>query len=130
MASIIKTVAGTFRVQVDNRGKREYKTFRTKTLATTWATQREGELERGLIASVDMAQRTAFCNVIEDYRVHVMPSKRGHHIKFTLRLLERQFEKLKLISITPRDVSMFRDERLSKGSHTESMNWVISCSAW
>ena len=116
MASIIKTVAGSFRVQIDNGGKREYKTFRTKTLATIWATQREAELQRGLIASVDLAQRTAFSEVIEDYRIRVMPSKRGHHIKFTLLHLDRRFGKFRLISITPRDISLFRDERLANGA--------------
>jgi integrase len=116
MASIKITPAGTFRVQVENGGKREYKTFRTKSLATIWAKQRESELERGLIASVDLAQRTCLSEVIQDYRVREMPKKRGHHVKSTLALLERRFGKMRLISITPRDVSMFRDERLVAGA--------------
>ncbi len=115
MASIIKTVAGTFRVQVDNGGKREYKTFRTKSLAMSWATQREGELERGLIASVDAAQRTAFAEVIQDYRLRVLPSMRGHHGKPALGQLEKRFGKMRLISITTRDIILFRDDRLSNG---------------
>ena len=33
MASILKTKAGRFRVQIESNGKREYKTFSNKTLA-------------------------------------------------------------------------------------------------
>ena len=58
MASILKMATGSFRVQVEQYGKREYKTFRNKSLASSWATQREAELGRGLIATVDLAMRT------------------------------------------------------------------------
>jgi integrase len=116
MASFLKTSTGKIRVQIEHNGKREYKTFRTKSLASTWATQREAELERGLIASVDLAQRTSLGEVIQDYRTRVMPTKRGHHIKFTLNLLEREFGKARLMSITVRDVSSFRDARLGAGA--------------
>lgn len=116
MASIKTTPAGTFRVQIERDGKREYKTFRTKSLAATWARQRESELERGLIASVDRAQRTSLSEVIGDYRMREMPKKRGHHVKSTLALLDRRFGKMRLISLTPREVSMFRDERLAAGT--------------
>jgi integrase len=116
MASILKTSTGSFRVQIEHNGKREYKTFRTKTLATTWANQREAELERGLIASVDLAQRTALDEVIRDYRARVLPTKRGHHLKSSLNALERCFGNSRLISITPRDVSVFRDDRLKAGA--------------
>jgi integrase len=116
MASFLKTKTGTFRVQIEHNGKREYKTFRTKSLATIWANQREAELERGLIASVDLAQRTALDEVIEDYRIRVLPTKRGHHLKSSLGHLQRRFGHMRLISITPRDVSLFRDERLKAGA--------------
>lgn len=116
MASILKTKTGSFRVQIEHNGKREYKTFRTKTLATTWANQREAELERGLIASVDLAQRTALDEVIQDYRARVLPTKRGHHLKSSLSSLERRFGTMRLISISPRDVSLFRDDRLRAGA--------------
>lgn len=113
MASILKTKTGRFRVQIESNGKREYKTFSNKTLANTWATQRESELERGLIASVDLAHRTPLSEVIADYRIRVMPSLRGHHIKSPLAAIDKRFGKMRLISITPRDVSLFRDERLA-----------------
>ena len=72
-------------------------------------------MERGLIASVDLAQRTSLGEVIADYRIREMPKKRGHHIKSTLALLERRFGRMRLIALTPRDVSMFRDVRLAAG---------------
>jgi integrase len=115
MASILKMATGSFRVQVEHNGKREYKTFRNKSLASSWATQREAELGRGLIATVDLAMRTSLHEVIEDYRARLLPKLRGHHNKSGLQLLDREFGNARLMSITTKDISMFRDERLASG---------------
>lgn len=116
MASILKMATGGFRVQIEHNGKREYKTFRNKSLASSWATQREAELERGLIANVDLATRTSMHEVIEDYRARLLPKLRGHHNKSGLKLLDREFGNARLMSITTKDISIFRDERLARGA--------------
>jgi len=46
MASLIRIKNGGWRVQIESRGQREYKTIRLKSLADAWATQREAEIQR------------------------------------------------------------------------------------
>lgn len=115
MASIIQNDSGNWRVQIEHHGKREYKTFKLKSLADRWATQREAELQRGLVASVDDAQRTPFFEVIECYRDKVLPTKRNRSDRFTLNLLEERLGHIRLISLQTKDIANFRDTRLSEG---------------
>lgn len=115
MASIIKNDSGNWRVQIEHRGKREYKTFKLKSLADRWATQREAELQRGLVTSVDDAQKTPLSEVIELYRVKVLPNKRNRSDRFTLNLLEEQLGHIRLISLQTKDIADFRDTRLTEG---------------
>ncbi|MFP5410654.1 MAG: site-specific integrase, partial [Gammaproteobacteria bacterium] len=77
MASILQNTSGNWRVQIEHHGQREYKTFKNKSLAQQWAKQRESELQRGLLASVDDAQKTTLAVVIERYRERVLPLKRS-----------------------------------------------------
>lgn len=115
MASIIKNTSGNWRVQIEHHGKREYKTFKLKSLAERWATQREAELQRGLVASVDDAQKTPFLEVIEQYRNKVLPTKRNRSDRFTLNLLEDRLGHIRLISLQTRDIADFKDTRLGEG---------------
>lgn len=115
MASFTQTKAGTWRVQVEYRGRREYKTFPNKSLATRWATQREAEFAKGLIASVNDAQRTPLSEVIARYRDKELPKKRNRSDKWVLNTLEDAFGNTRLISLTTKDVASFRDERLEAG---------------
>lgn len=115
MASFTQTPSGTWGVQIENRGKREYKTFKNKSLANRWASQREAELARGMIASVDDAQRTPLSEVIKTYRKNVLPTKRNRSDPFTLNTLEARFGRARLIALYTKDIADFRDERLALG---------------
>jgi len=115
MASIIQNDSGNWRVQIEHHGKREYKTFKLKSLADRWATQREAELQRGLVASVDDAQKTALFEVINLYRDKVLPTKRNRSDRFTLNLLEKCLGNIRLISLQTKDIANFRDTRLTEG---------------
>lgn len=115
MASIIQNSSGNWRVQIESRGQREYKTFKKKSLAQQWATQRESELQRGQLASADDAQKTPLATVIEQYRERVLPRKRNHSDKITLNLLEANFGRHRLISLQSKDIADFRDSRLREG---------------
>src|SRR5207244_950324 len=109
MASFTPTASGTWRVQIEHRGKREYKTFKNKSLATRWASQREAELQKGMIASADDAQRTALSEVIETYRKKVLPKKRSRSDRFTLNTLDAKFGRTRLIGLFTKDIADFRD---------------------
>jgi integrase len=115
MASIIQNTSGNWRVQIELHGQREYKTFKLKSLAQQWAKQRESELQRGLLASVDDAQKTALLGVIERYRERVLPLKRNRSDQFTLDLLESKFGRHRLLSLQSKDIADFRDNRLREG---------------
>lgn len=115
MASLIQNTSGNWRVQIEFRGQREYKTFKSKSLAQQWAKQRESELQRGLLASVDDAQKTPLEAVIARYRERVLPTKRNRSDRFTLELLGDRFGRFRLISLQSKHVADFRDDRLAEG---------------
>lgn len=115
MASLTQTKSGKWRVQVEHRGRREYKTFPNKSLADRWAKQRETEFAKGLLVSVDEAQRTPFSDVIAEYRKRVLPTKRNRSDKWVLNTLEDAFGDTRLISLTAKDIAGFRDDRLEAG---------------
>jgi integrase len=115
MASLTHTKNGTWRAQVEHRGRREYKTFPNKSLASQWAKQREAEIAKGLLISVDEAQRTPLSDVIAEYRKRVLPAKRNRSDKWVLNTLEDVFGDTRLISLTAKDVAGFRDDRLEAG---------------
>lgn len=56
MGAIVSIKKGTYRAQVEHLGKREYRTFRTKTLANSWITQREAEIQQGQLVSTHEAR--------------------------------------------------------------------------
>ena len=115
MASIIQNASGNWRAQIEVHGQREYKTFKLKTLAQQWAKQRESQMQRGMLASVDEAQKTPFARVIDQYRRRALPLKRSHSDKFTLNLIEYHFGAHRLIGLQSKDIADFRDFRLQQG---------------
>lgn len=112
MASIMETPARTWRVQVERCGRREYRTFKTKTLAEKWGIQREGQLERGEIISADQARRTPFSAVIQEYRRRELPKKRNRAYPYILNALEQTFGRTRLAFISSADIAEYRDDRL------------------
>ena len=115
MASLTQTPSGSWRVQIEHRSAREYKTFKNKSLANAWATQREAEVAKGMVASVDEAQRTPFSDVIKTYRKKVLPTKRNRSDRYTLNTLEKRFGRTRLIALYTKDIADFRDDRLAAG---------------
>ena len=115
MASIQKTKNGTWRVQIELRGRREYKTFPIKNLAVAWANQREAEIVQGKIQSASVAEQTPFSDVIQEFREKEAPKLRNRSYKFILNTLDERFGRHRLIDLQKRDFSRFRDDRLDEG---------------
>lgn len=115
MASLTQTPNGTWRAQIEHRGKREYKTFPNKTLASQWARQREAELARGLLISIDEAAKTPISEVIKVYRENELPKKRNRSDKWILNTLDKQFGSTRLAGLRTSEVARFRDHRLKLG---------------
>jgi integrase len=112
MASITETTNGTWRVQIEFRGKREYRTFKKKSLATQYAIQREAELQKGQLENLNDAQRTTLSAVIERYEERVLPRKKGKGHGPSLAILKQHFGTTRLINLKAKDVADFRDTRL------------------
>lgn len=119
MASIqkIKYKSGevVWRVQIELRGRREYKTFPVKNLAVAWANQREAEIIQGKIQSSSVAEQTPFSAVIEAFRKKECPKLRNRSYKFMLNTLEERFGRHRLLDLQKRDFARFRDDRLDDG---------------
>jgi integrase len=114
MASITETKNGTWRVQIEFRGKREYRTFKKKSLATQYALQREADLQKGQLESLSDAQRHTLGAVISRYRERVLPSKRGKGHGPSLAILDAQFGSTRLLNLKAKDIADFRDARLAE----------------
>ncbi|MEP7262103.1 MAG: site-specific integrase [Usitatibacter sp.] len=112
MASIQKTKNGTWRVQIEMRGRRDYKTFPTKALAIGWANERETDMAQGKVRSSSQAERTPFATVIQTYRVRELPKLRNRSSKFMLNTLEQRFGRYRLVDLQMKDFANFRDDRL------------------
>ena len=115
MASLTQTPNGTWRAQIEHRGKREYKTFPNKTLASQWARQREAEIARGLLISIDEAAKTPISEVIKAYRENELPKKRNRSDKWILNTLDERFGITRLAALRTSEVAKFRDDRLRLG---------------
>lgn len=115
MASIKKMPNGKWRVQIEYRGRREYKTLLTHALAKSWANQREAEIAKGQIASVDQAQRTPFAEVIDTFREKELDKRKNRSDKYVLNTLEERFGRSRLASVFTKDIAKFRDDRLKEG---------------
>ncbi len=115
LSSISKTKNGTWRVQLENRGKREYRTFKLKTHAQQFALQRSAELQRGQIATSRAAEKNTIGSVLDVYKERVSKYKRGKADPSALRALKTNFEKTRFIALTSNDVAEYRDARLALG---------------
>ena len=114
MASIQKTKTGKWRVQIELRGRREYKTFPVKNLAVAWANQREAEIVQGKVQSSSVAERTPFSEVIKEYRKKELEKLKNRSYKFMLNTLEERFGRHRLIDLQKKDFAKFRDDRLDE----------------
>jgi integrase len=116
MASIQKTQNGKWRVQIELRGRREYKTFPVKNLAVAWANQREAEIVQGKVQSSSVAERTPFSEVIKEYRKKELEKLKNRSYKFMLNTLEERFGRHRLVDLQKKDFAKFRDDRLDEAA--------------
>lgn len=112
---IMQTQSGSWRVQLERYGRREYRTFPTRRSASHWEQIRRSELLRGEVETTDRARRTPFSVVIIDYRKRVLPSKKNRSYRWTLDRLERCFGRRRVLEIRADDVAEFCKERLAEG---------------
>jgi integrase len=127
MASYTKR-GDKWRAELYRDGKRESKSFSTKTAARLWALQREDELEKGYAAIEGQSLRGAF----ERYAKEISPTKSGDRwevVRLAAFAKSMRFVDEPMVAITPDDVAKWRDERLksvSPGSVRREMSLLTS----
>jgi integrase len=118
MATPKKTATGRWWIQIQVAGQRPSGTFDTKAQATAWAARKATELRA--VRSGRAGSVKALRDALRRYAEEVSPSKRGERWE-VIRL--QAFETpahaplplgKKLADLTPEDVAMWRDARLSK----------------
>lgn len=116
MATIRKR-NGQWQVQVRRRGFDPIsKTFQARQDAAGWARQVEAEMDRNVFVPRRPAESATIGFLIERYLREVAPQKRSYRaLRYDLLALGRHFRHRTLATLTPGDVSCFRDERLAQG---------------
>lgn len=102
------------------------KTWNTRKEAEAWARLVESEIDRGVFVSRGEVERTTLHDLIERYRVEVLPSKRGKHFGPALKVLDEQLGKYSLAALSPKLVAEFRDRRTKAGLSASTVRKEIN----
>lgn len=116
MASLRKR-KGHWQVQVRRKGFEPLaKTFRNRQDALAWARQAEGEMDFNAFVPRRLAESAMVRDLIDRYLTEVAPRKRSYRTMRTVLItLRLNFQHQTLATLSPADVSRFRDQRLSDG---------------
>ena len=89
------------------------KTFSSITTARRWAAGIEADMERPIHIEVSEAQRTTLLHLLTRYENEVIPLyKRSKSEKCRIQHLKKHLGHLRLINLSPHEVSKYRDIRL------------------
>lgn len=102
------------------------KTWNTRKEAEAWARAIESEMDRGVFVSRAEVERTTLNDLIERYRVEVLPSKRGKHFAPSLRVLDGHLGKYSLAALSPKLIAGFRDARTKAGRSASTVKKEIN----
>ena len=89
------------------------KTFSSITTARRWAAGIEADMERPIHIEVSEAQRTTLLHLLTRYENEVIPLYKGSKSeKYRIQHLKKHLGHLRLINLSPHEVSKYRDIRL------------------
>lgn len=119
-----------WQVSIRRRGyPTQYKTFRTKTEATKWASIQEAAVAQGTVhARSKETERTTLAEALTRYMTDILPAKKGsrqdgYRIQRWLRSdLAPRF----LTAIQGKDVAAYRDARLKEGASPTTVHHELS----
>jgi len=90
------------------------KTFETKAAAERWARAIERELDAGIFIPRAEAEKNTLHELIERYRVDVLPEKRANWIAGALSALDAGLGQYSLAALTPKLIAQYRDSQSSQ----------------
>jgi len=121
----IRKRGNRYHVQVRKKGQSPLtKSFSKKADALTWAKTVESEMERGMFLDTTQAQQQTVAEVVERYREEILPTLAATALAadpfrlttlsdpFRLTTLKEHLGRLSLASLSPSQVSRYRDDRL------------------
>ncbi|MBK1630646.1 hypothetical protein CKO31_07790 [Thiohalocapsa halophila] len=112
----IRKRGNRYHVQVRKKGQSPLtKSFSKKADALTWAKTVESEMERGVFLDTTQAQQQTVAEVLERYREEILPTLAATALTsdpFRLTTLKEHLGRLSLASLSPAQVSRYRDDRL------------------
>lgn len=115
MATFRKRGEYQWQVQIRRKGyPLQSKTFETRPAAERWARAIERELDEGIYIPRSEAEKTKLNDLIERYRVQVLPSKRGNWIAGALSALDAGLGQYSLAALTPKLIAQYRDSQLAE----------------
>lgn len=128
MATYRKTGAGKWEVQIARKGVRRSGTFETKSEATRWAHEIEGEILGGKRGAVDKT----LGDLMTRYQAEKVPGKGSPHVEE--RRIDRMLRddvvmKMKLRDLKSTHLARWRDERLKKVSNSTVARDMATVSA-
>lgn len=114
MASISKTVEGTYRVRVRRTGGRPTSaTFRTKAEATAWAAKVEADIHHRVHRDFRVAERTTVKELLTRYESEVASTMKSADVMhYHIARFITDLGHLRLTGLTPEELIRWRDERL------------------
>jgi integrase len=119
MASITKLASGSWRVQVRHKGRYVSESFQRREDARRWATDIEGRIDRGELATSARARGvTTFADLID---LHVadmsdVGKAPGRSKDATLLMLKRELGKLKMTQLDRELIVQFGRKRAAQGA--------------
>jgi len=110
----IRRRSGEYSAQICKQGYSTItKTFSSITTARRWAAGIEADMERPIHIEVSEAQRTTLLHLLTRYENEVIPLYKGSKSeKYRIQHLKKHLGHLRLINLSPHEVSKYRDIRL------------------
>ncbi|KFI22342.1 site-specific integrase [Nitrosococcus oceani] len=116
MATIRKR-GDRWQVQIRAKGHKPVnKSFKEKKNALAWIKKTESDIERGIFLDISEAENTTFAEILDRYAREVLPDKRGRvsDLSRIKTLKAARLGEYNLIGLTPKVLSHYRDQRLTK----------------
>ena len=103
MATFRPMPSGRTQAIIRKKGRKPIsKTFPNKTLARTWATDVEAQLERGTYINVSRAEKVLLKELFDKYKNTITPNKKGHKQESSkLDVLSRRYGEYSLAQLDP-----------------------------
>ena len=110
----IRRRSGEYSTQICKQGYSTItKTFSSITTARRWAAGIEADMERPIHIEVSEAQRTTLLHLLTRYENEVIPLYKGSKSeKYRIQHLKKHLGHLRLINLSPHEVSKYRAIRL------------------